>query len=62
MRKLLELAIKVPASVDDTLKSSDLIRLRAKTAEELCGTLFSPGENKMFIGESLLHTASQEND
>ena len=59
VRKMLEITVRV-RNTGDTQKTSDEIRLRASRAQNLCQTLFSPGENRIFIGESLLQNSLQE--
>ena len=61
VRKMLEITVRVTEPGDPS-KTSDLINQRSKRAQTLCKTMFSPGENRLFIGESLLQNSLNEVD
>ena len=61
VRKILDITIRVNET-GDAKRTIDLIRLRVKQAQNLCRTLFSPKENQVFIGESLLANSLREPD
>ena len=61
IRKMLEITVRVTEPGDPN-KTSELLRQRTAKAQNLCRTLFSPGENRIFIGESLLQKSLLETD
>ena len=61
IRKLLEKTINLEATGDAKL-SEQTLRLKQEKVSELCPTLFSPDESRVFLGYSMLQTAALETE
>lgn len=53
MKKILEESLRIKAT-ENTSQATEYLRKRAIRINKLCKTIFTPEENKAFVGESLL--------
>ena len=61
LKRLLESLTSMEAN-DDAQLAEQTLRTKQKRVSEVCPTLFSPEESKVFLGMSMLMVASHETD